>query len=253
MMKAECIVVTFNGKKAAVRPGTTILDAARSVGIAIPALCSHEALPAYGSCRLCIVELEEKGTRRIVTSCSTAAAQGMVIWTDGARVKKLRQTLVALLLAQAPEAAPVQQLAREMGIAPEKKKGREENGTCILCGLCVRTCAEIVGAHALSFTRKGAKREVAVPFFRDSRECIGCGACAFVCPTGFIKMHDVPDCGQPERIMETWKTRLALQACASDGLPFAPRAMLEHVASRYPTPEGFLESCAQCRRQNKKT
>ena len=252
MMKAECIVVTFNGKKAAVRPGATILDAARSVGIAIPALCSHEALPAYGSCRLCIVELEEKGARRIVTSCSTAAAQGMVIWTDSSRVKKLRATLVSLLLAQAPEAAPVQQLAREMGIAPAKKKGRDENGTCILCGLCVRTCAEIVGSHAISFAGKGPGRKVGVPFFRDSRECIGCGACAFVCPTGYIKMHDVTNNAQPERIMETWKTHLALQACSSDGRPFAPRAMLEHFAARYPVAEGFLECCPLCRRLSKK-
>ena len=67
MMKAECLVVTFNGKQAAVRPGATILAAARSVGIAIPALCSHEALPIYGSCRLCIVELEEK--RHTAQSC----------------------------------------------------------------------------------------------------------------------------------------------------------------------------------------
>jgi len=252
MMKAECIVVTFNGKKAAVRPGATILDAARSVGIGIPALCSHEALSTYGSCRLCIVELGEQGARRIVTSCSTAAVQGMVIWTDSSRIKKLRQTLVALLLAQAPEAAPVQQLAREMGIAPAKKKGREENGTCILCGLCVRTCAEIVGSHAISFAGKGPGRKVGVPFFKDSRECIGCGACAFVCPTGHIKISDMPGGENPERFMETWKTRLALQACSSDGRPFAPRAMLEHFAARYPVAEGFLESCPLCRRRNKK-
>ncbi|MBN2107474.1 MAG: (2Fe-2S)-binding protein [Deltaproteobacteria bacterium] len=244
--------ISINGRKVQAQPGTTILEAARENGIAIPTLCSHEALAPYGACRLCIVEVTQNSSCRITTSCTTEIQQGMVIRTDTARLRSIRTTLVQLLLEQAPGAPVVRDLARDMGI-PAGTTDPSGPASCIMCGLCVRTCAEIVGAHALSFARKGAKREVAVPFFRDSRECIGCGACAFVCPTGFIKMHDVLDCGQPERIMETWKTRLALQACVADGLPFAPRAMLEHFVSRYPTPEGFLESCAQCRRQNKKT
>jgi ferredoxin len=175
----------------------------------------------------------------------------MVVRTDTARLRGIRKSLVALLLAQAPDAPAVRELAGDMGI-PAGKAAPDGPASCIMCGLCVRTCAEIVGAHALSFVRKGARREVAVPFFRNSRECIGCGACAFVCPTGYIKITDVLAGAQPERIMETWETRLALQVCSSGGKPFAPRAMLEHFAARYPVPEGFLETCTACRRQNKK-
>jgi NADH dehydrogenase/NADH:ubiquinone oxidoreductase subunit G len=243
--------ISINGKKVQVQGGATILEAARKNGFAIPTLCSHEALTPYGACRLCIVEVRQNGACRIATSCTTGVSQGMDIRTDTARLRDIRRTLVELLLAQAPDAPVVRELAHYMGI-PAGRTAPDAEASCIMCGLCVRTCAEIVGAHALSFVHKGSKREVAVPFFRDSRECIGCGSCVFVCPTGYIKMSDVLAGAAPERIMETWKTRLVLQSCGADGRPFAPRVMLEYFASRYPVAEGFLENCTQCRRQNKK-
>jgi len=249
MMQTEIIL---NGKKVQIKTGETILVVARREGIRIPTLCSHEALAPYGACRLCIVEVEAAGKKQILTSCTTPAQAGMKVKTHTERIQKIRATLAGLLLSRAPEAPLVQQLARDLGV--KKAPFIRKNDLCIMCGLCVRTCREVVGAAALGFTHKGSQREISVPFYRDSQECIGCGSCVFVCPTGAVKMHD----GQSEdsssvRVMENWDTKLPLQKCAADGLPFAPKRMLEHFAEHYPVPEGFQDQCPECRRGNKKT
>jgi len=244
-------VITLNNKKTAVSPGETILAAARREGIRIPTLCFHEALAPYGACRLCIVEVEAGGKKEIVTSCTTPARDGMKVQTHTPRIKKIRATLAGLLLARSPESAVVQQLARDLGV--KKAPFVRESTLCILCGLCVRTCREIVGAAALGFISKGAERDVGVPFYRDSQECIGCGSCVFVCPTGAVAMIDGKDEAQkPVRVMETWKTQLPLRQCAADGAPFAPQRLLEYVAQRCPVPGGFQDCCPQHRRESKK-
>lgn len=244
--------LTLNGKKIRFKDGDTILALARRQGIRIPTLCSHEALKPYGACRLCIVEVEAAGRKQLCTSCTTQAKNNMKIKTGTARVMQIRKTLVALLLARSPDAPVVQQLAREMGI--KRTPFQNGNDLCIMCGLCVRTCREIVGAEALGFVHKGSQRDVGVPFYRDSQECIGCGSCVMVCPTGAVGMHDAEDRDhQPVRVMEKWKTELPLQQCSTDGNPFATKRMLEHFAQRYPVAEGFLEQCSGCRRNIKKT
>ena len=152
----------------------------------------------------------------------------MKIRTDTPAILKIRKTLLELLLARTPNADIVQRLAKDAGVTKTPYPLQEE--LCIMCGQCVRTCREIVGANALSFVYKGAKREVGVPFLRDSRECIGCGSCAFVCPTGVVRMHDEisESYGKSERIMDKWNTRLPLQKCSSHGNVFATKRMLEH-------------------------
>ncbi len=241
--------ITLNGKKTKFLPGKTILENTRDHGVKIPVLCSHEALKPYGACRLCIVEIEEQGRKQIVTSCNSHVRDGMKIKTHSPRVQKIRKTLVELLLARTPEAAVEQQLARDIGVKATPYP--EQGELCIMCGQCVRTCREIVGACALDFVHKGSKRSVAVPFFRDSKECIGCGSCVFVCPTGVVSMHDeISDVrGEPERIMDKWETRLPLQKCSSDGNVFATRRMLEHFARKHEVSEGFLETCSHCLRK----
>jgi len=102
----------------------------------------------------------------------------MKIATKAKRIMRIRKTLIELLLARSPNAVAVQQLAGEMGVRKTPFRKRDE--LCILCGMCVRTCNEIVGAGALSFVSRGDRREVTVPFFRDSQDCIGCGSCVFV-------------------------------------------------------------------------
>ena len=246
-----CNEIILNNKKAAFKPGETILSVARQQAVRIPTLCSHEALAPYGACRLCIVEVENAGKKQILASCTTRAQAGMKVKTHTPRIQKIRATLAGLLLARSPEAPLVQQLARDLGV--KKAPFVRKNDLCIMCGLCVRTCREVVGVAALGFTHKGSERRVSVPFYRDSLECIGCGSCVFVCPTGAVRMLDKEgDDQKPVRIMENWETKLPLQQCAADGMPFAPKRMLEHFAKHYPVPEGFQDQCPECRRGNKK-
>jgi NADH dehydrogenase/NADH:ubiquinone oxidoreductase subunit G len=171
----------------------------------------------------------------------------MKVRTHSTQLQKIRKTLIELLLARSPNALVVQKMARDLGVKSTPHPKQDE--LCILCGQCVRTCREIVGAEALSFVHKGSKRMVGVPFYRDSRECIGCGSCVFVCPTGVVKMHDVisDEQGKSERIMDKWETRLPLQECGSDGNTFATKRMLERFAQQYEVSEGFLEICSHCR------
>lgn len=247
---AKCYI-TLNGKKIEVLSGTTILENARRHGVKIPTLCNHESLVPYGACRLCIVEVTLNGRKQIVTSCSTMVKDGMKVKTDSPRIMKTRKTLVELLLARTPNAAVVQQLAREVGVRSTPFKKQDE--LCILCGQCVRTCAEIVGVNALCFINKGAQRRVGVPFYRDSKECIGCGSCVFVCPTGVVAMHDEAgsDPEKAERVMDKWETRLPLQKCISDGNVFATKRMLEHFSREYDVSDDFLQVCSHCRHKSK--
>ncbi len=185
----------LNGKKRTAAAGTTVLDAARAAGIDIPALCAHEALAPYGACRLCVVEVREavKKRPRVVASCLYPVKDGLEVETDTPRIKRLRKFLLELLLARSPEAPYVRELAAKYGVT--KARFSKLNDDCVLCGLCVRVCSEVVGADAIGFSQRGIGRKVESPFGIDHSRCIACGACAYVCPTDAIDM-------EYERVME---------------------------------------------------
>ena len=181
--------IVLNGKARSVRDGATVLEAARAAGVEIPALCAHEALEPYGACRLCVVEVREKGKKRwrVVTSCLYPAKEGLEVRTDTEKIARLRRFLVELLLARSPNAPYVKELAARYGV--RKARFSELDDNCILCGLCVRACAEVVGANAIGFAQRGIARRVDSPYGIDHSRCIACGACTFVCPTGAIQME----------------------------------------------------------------
>jgi NADH dehydrogenase/NADH:ubiquinone oxidoreductase subunit G len=192
------IHLTVDDKEIAVSGGQTILEAvARMPGIGnIPALCYHPAVKPYGACRICTVEVSEDGSSkfRFVAACLYPVKEGLVVKTDTERVRKLRKGIIELLLARCPNVGRIQDLAEEYGV--EKPRFVLGDQDCILCGLCVRACQEIIGKSAISMVNRGIYREVAAPFYAYelSGDCIGCGDCAYVCPTGAIKMG--PD-GKP--------------------------------------------------------
>ncbi|MBD3413121.1 MAG: 4Fe-4S dicluster domain-containing protein [Candidatus Aminicenantes bacterium] len=183
--------LTIDGKKIKVDEGTTILQAAEKNDIKIPSLCFHPLLEPYAACRVCVVEVIKKGESEIVTSCNTKVTEGIEVKTDSERAMKARELNVEMLLAQAPDAEAVQELAKDLGIKETRFEVKDPDEKCILCGLCVRACEEVVGADAISFNERGAERTVSTPFGQESEACIGCTACSFFCPTGAITVEDL--------------------------------------------------------------
>jgi bidirectional [NiFe] hydrogenase diaphorase subunit len=173
------IEIEIDGRRIGAQEGETIISAARRVGIHIPALCYHEALSSYGTCRLCSVE--------VVASCLYPVSPGLVVKTNTEKIRRLRRGIMELLLSRSSSSETMQRLREEMGV--EEIPYTEDKNDCILCGLCARVCEEIAEANAITLVNRGTLREVAPPFHEISDACIGCGGCAYVCPTGAIRIE----------------------------------------------------------------
>ena len=143
------IVVTIDGRQTEVAPATTILEAARQMGISIPTLCHCRGLPPYGACRVCVVEIETPAGPKQVASCSYPVEDTLVVRTDTEEVIESRRTVLELLLAQAPESRELAEFAAGLGVESTPFEPAD-GGDCILCGLCVRACNELMGRGAMA-------------------------------------------------------------------------------------------------------
>jgi len=181
--------ITIDGQQVEAKEGRTILQVARENGIYIPTLCYREALKPFGACRLCVVEIQTPRGSQLVTACTHPCSEGLVVQTDSDLVRHSRQITVELLMASASGVPLIQALAKEMGVT-EPRFTLPEN-QCILCGLCVRACNEIVGVGAISVINRGIDKQVSSPFQIASNACIGCGTCVLICPTGAITLADI--------------------------------------------------------------
>ena len=203
------ISLTIDGQKVTVPEGTTVLDAARSARIYIPALCYDPDIEPYGACRMCIVQIE--GVAGLPTACTTAATEGMVLYTDTEEVNRVRRVTCEMLIADHPEdclacssnqRCELQKVASYLGIR-EKRLGKTERKSvhddsnpfftrdlskCILCGRCWRACQEIRGVGAIEVTGRGYESRVAA--FGDmpiaDSVCESCGECVDRCPVGAL-------------------------------------------------------------------
>jgi len=182
------VTLKLNGKTVQGEEGQYILQVAEKHGVEIPTLCFHKALEPAGMCRLCTVEVYDGRRTRFVTACNYPIWEGMEIRTETEAVHQGRRLIVELLLARCPEVPVLKKLAKRYGI--EEPRFRKEGDDCILCGLCTRICARM-GNAAISLTGRGTGMKVDTPFHIQTEVCMGCGACASVCPTGHIRLEDI--------------------------------------------------------------
>ena len=241
------IPFTIDGRAVGAAPGETVLSVARRHGIEIPALCHHESVAPYGTCRLCVVEVFWGKRSKLVTSCIYTPYENDRVETNNERVRRTRGMILELLLARCPGVEAIRDLAREYGVTrPRFPAGGPASGLdrCILCGLCVRVCAEAVGRHAIGFANRGAERIVTTPFGAGAEECIGCGACVEVCPTGALTCEDTGGV----RIMKELGVRLPLVKCRLCGEPFATERQVADIQERLHIPQDLAETCPSCRR-----
>jgi len=174
------INLKINGIEMSVDRGTTLLEAAQFLGLPIPTLCHMEGLSPYGACRLCVVEVGDPPNSRLVTSCTYPAEEGLKVRTASARVVRARKMIVELLLASCPQSKTIQDIAATLEV--RQQRFRQEYEDCVLCGRCVRMCAEQMAAGAIGFTGRGQERSIGTPFDSTSEVCRLCGGCMYVCP-----------------------------------------------------------------------
>jgi NADH dehydrogenase/NADH:ubiquinone oxidoreductase subunit G len=174
------ITLTINGLTASVEEGTTLLEAARFFGFPIPTLCHLEGLTPYGACRLCVVEIGEGPKAKLASSCTYPAEDGLKVRTASSRVVRARKMILELLLASCPQSKTIQDLASAHQI--RRQRFRQETEDCIMCGRCVRMCAEQMMAKAIGFRGRGERRSIGTPFDLSSEVCRLCGGCMYVCP-----------------------------------------------------------------------
>jgi NADH dehydrogenase/NADH:ubiquinone oxidoreductase subunit G len=174
------ISLTINGLPVSVEKGTTLLEAAEFLGFPIPTLCHMEGLSPYGACRLCVVEIGTIPKAKLVSSCTYPAENGLKVRTASSRVVRARKMILELLLASCPQSKIVQDLASAHEVRTQRF--RQEHEACILCGRCVRMCAEQMMAKAIGFRGRGETRSIGTPFDLTSDACRLCGACMYVCP-----------------------------------------------------------------------
>jgi formate dehydrogenase alpha subunit len=233
--KVALVTVTIDGLAVQVPAGTSVLDAAKSIGIQIPALCCDPDLSPAGACRLCVVEID--GMRNLPASCVTWVAPGMVVRTNAPAVIEARKTILELLIANHPldcltcEKLGECKLAEYCylyGIKGSPLKGEKHSydleddnpyivrdlNKCILCGKCIRACAEITGRNILDFVYRGFSTKV-TPFgdvpYSDS-DCIFCGNCVSFCPVGALTEKQMR--GQGRRF-ELKKVRTTCTFCGA--------------------------------------
>jgi len=184
------VTITIDGHEVEVEEGSYVLDAARDLGIEIPTLCHYAHMTPYAACRICSVEAGDgAGWTKMVTACNYPVWDNLEIKTDTDRVQRNRRINLELLMSRSAPCDVLLDLAAEFGV--DEPRWGTGTDTCILCGLCVRICDEVVGAHALAFGERGVTRRVATPFDESSGECILCGACASVCPTGHLRLEEI--------------------------------------------------------------
>ena len=272
----KTVTLTIDGREITAPEGTSIMRAAREAGIAVPKLCASDMVKAFGSCRLCLVEIEGRGGTP--ASCTTPVADGLNVSTQTDRLQSIRRGVMELYMSDHPEDCPacaagdceMTAMAETVGLK-EIRYGREganhiwpahdgganplfmeqdvsnpyfayDASQCIVCSLCVRACEEQQGTFALTVEGRGFESRISAgmhePFLES--ECVSCGACVQACPTGALREKSVIEMGMPDRSVVT--------TCAYCGVGCSFRAEMqgEEVVRMVPYKEGKANRGHSC-------
>ncbi|MDD5017651.1 MAG: 2Fe-2S iron-sulfur cluster-binding protein, partial [Eubacteriales bacterium] len=204
--------LTINGKSVTVPEDTTIMEAAKTVGIQIPGLCHLEKTHKFGSCRICVVEVE--GAKTLQASCLAKVGEGMVVNTNSPKVRHARRVLYELLLSDHDkdclsctrnQSCELQELGKTLGVDETRFEGEHSEfnidtsiaitrnmSKCVLCRRCVTVCNEVQGTGILNAQNRGFDTEIgpAMDLPIGSVNCVFCGQCTVVCPVGALKETD---------------------------------------------------------------
>ena len=234
------VTLTVDGQQVTVPEGTSVMRASAEAGIKVPKLCATDSVEAFGSCRLCLVEIE--GRRGTPASCTTPVADGMVVSTQTAKLKKLRKGVMELYISDHPldcltcaanGDCELQDMAGVVGLRDvryepgenhfETRQNGEANpayipkddsnpyftydpSKCIVCSRCVRACEEVQGTFALTIEGRGFDSRVSAGMSGDNfleSDCVSCGACVQACPTATLQEKSIIEIGQPDHSVVT--------------------------------------------------
>lgn len=272
----KTVTLTIDGQSVTVPEGTSIMRAAREAGIAVPKLCANDMVKAFGSCRLCLVEVEGRGGTP--ASCTTPVAEGISVNTRSDRLKSIRKGVMELYMSDHPADCPacaagnceMANMAETVGLkknrygeeganhlapAPEGEHGVNfkeldisnpyfayDPSKCIVCSLCVRACEEQQGTFALTVEGRGFESRITAgmdePFLQS--ECVSCGACVQACPTGALQEKSIIEMGMPDHS--------AVTTCAYCGVGCSFKAEMkgEEVVRMVPYKDGKANRGHSC-------
>lgn len=238
--------LTIDGRRVEVPEGSYILDAAHKAGIHIPTLCNHAGLEPWGGCRMCVVDMSKASWDddwfKLVTSCNHPVEDGMTVVTSSERVVETRKVVADLLLARCPNTPLIQKLAAEYGVYETSYVPNPDPTDCILCGLCTRVCDHI-GVSAISSVDRGSGREIAPPFHAPPPDCIGCLACAEICPTDCIPFET----SSTKRVI--WEKEFEMLRDPVTGEGTITKAQAAYFAERTGVPHAYFESSDRSKRR----
>jgi formate dehydrogenase major subunit len=263
---ATVVTLEIDGREVTVPAGTSVMRAAVEAGVKIPKLCATDSLEAFGSCRLCLVEIA--GRKGFPASCTTPVEAGMKVQTQSAKLQNLRRGVMELYISDHPldcltcpanGDCELQDMAGVVGLrevrygyegANHLKDKKDESNPyftydpskCIVCNRCVRACEEVQGTFALTISARGFEARVSPgqdePFM--SSECVSCGACVQACPTATLQEKSVIELGQPEHS--------AITTCAYCGVGCSFRAEMKgtQVIRMVPDRNGLANEGHSC-------